>query len=240
MKYFKSILISIFTIFYLHAEEPINIYNVINKKLNYQLEFKNIPAGHGYILLKRDSLDNKLVVKLKSEIKTNRLIDYLYKIRNKITIYMDENDLSLIKVINKINEGNYKKNHQALVDIKNMKLINNGDEKTINQKIYSPLSIIFSIREKLFNNEENFYYKTYSNGKQRDINISLIGKERIKTSFGEFNTIIFNPISNDKQSIFKNSGDMKIWYTDDDKKLPIKIEIKIKYGSIMLLLDSIE
>lgn len=240
MIYYKLILIVIVSIAHFEEINSPTSYSILNRKLNYILEFQNISAGNGYILLKEDSLNNQSVIKLKSEIKTNKYVDWLYKIRNKITIYMDNSDLSLIKVINKISEGRYKKNHSALVDIKNMKIINDRGTKDIKQKIYSPLSIIFSIRERIISLEKNFQYKTYSNGKQKNINISLIGKEKIKTPFGEFNTIIFNPTSVNNKPILKNSGDMKIWYTDDNKKLPIKIELKIKYGSIILLLDNIE
>ena len=240
MKYFNLIAISLLINLSAKAHESIDIYNIVNKKLNYQLEFKNISAGNAFILLETDSLDNQSVIKLRSEIKTNKFIDYLYKIRNKITIYMDEYDLSLIKVINKINEGNYKKDHHALVDINKMKIINKKGEKEIDQKVYSPLSIIFSIREKLQGSKKIFHYKTYSNGKLKDINISLIGKEKIKTPFGEFNTLIITPTSTDNKTVFKNNGDMKIWYTDNKQKLPIKIEIKIAFGSIILLLDNIE
>ena len=240
MTYYKFILIIILSIAHFENINSSIPYSIINKKLNYILEFQNISAGNGYILLQEDSLNKQSVIKLKSEIKTNKYVDWLYKIRNKITIYMDNDDLSLIKVINKINEGGYKKNHNALVDIKNMKIINDRGTKNIKQKIYSPLSIIFSIREKMISLEKNFQYRTYSNGKQKNINISLIGTEKIKTPFGEFNTIIFNPTSSNNKPVLKNSGDMKIWYTDDHKKLPIKIELKIKYGSIILLLENIE
>ena len=239
MRYFKYIIIFILTFTSLNAKKTTIPYTIINKKLNYELEFKNIPAGKGYIIINQDSLDNKPVMKLTSEIKTNKYLDLFYRIRNKITIYMNDKDLSLIKVINKINEGGYKNNHHALVDIKKMRLINSKGEKEIKDKVYSPLSVIFSIREKLLNLEDEFYYKTYSNGKQRDINISLIGKEKIKTAFGEFNTVVLNPTANDKKSVLKNNGDMKVWYTDDQHKIPIKIEIKIKYGSIVLLLNRI-
>jgi len=37
-----------------------------------------------------------------------------------------------------------------------------------------------------------------------------------------------------------NKGDMKIWLTNDYKRLPLKIEIKLKHGSIVLLLNDIE
>ena len=33
---------------------------------------------------------------------------------------------------------------------------------------------------------------------------------------------------------------MKIWFTDDKNRYPIKIEIKLNHGSIVLLLNNIE
>ena len=41
------------------------------------------------------------------------------------------------------------------------------------------------------------------------------------------------------KSLLKNEGDMKIWISDSEKKLPIRIQIKMKFGSMNLDLISI-
>ena len=41
------------------------------------------------------------------------------------------------------------------------------------------------------------------------------------------------------KNLFKNQGDMQIWISDDAKKLPVKIRIKMKFGSMTLLLKKI-
>ena len=83
--------------------------NLIDKKLNYDIEYKNIYAGEAFLLINEDSLYNTKVLKLKSNLRTNKFVDFFYKIRDEIIIYMDYDDLSLLKVINKISEGKYKK-----------------------------------------------------------------------------------------------------------------------------------
>ena len=110
----------------------------------------------------------------------------------------------------------------------------------ISKKIYSPLSIIFALRNEILNNNDIYNYQVYSAGKLKDINISVIGKENIRTPYGVYEAIILSPKSIDGKSAMKNKGDMKIWLTNDEKRLPLKIELKLKHGSILLLLDNIE
>ena len=57
---------------------------------------------------------------------------------------------------------------------------------------------------------------------------------------GNFESIVVSPISNTQKPLIKNNGDMKIWYTNDENRYPVKIEIKINYGKLILLLNNIE
>ena len=70
--------------------------------------------------------------------------------------------------------------------------------------------------------------------------MKVIDQEMIKTSFGKFNAIVVSPVSNNDSSIIRNNGDMKIWFTNDENRYPIKIELKINYGRLVLLLNDIE
>ena len=121
-----------------------------------------------------------------------------------------------------------------------MKVSTNKMVKKISDKVYSPLSIIFSLREKNLQKGDIYNYQTYSVGKLKDISISVIGEETINTPYGIYQTIIISPVSSNENPIMKNRGDMKIWLTNDEKRIPLKIEVKQKYGSISLLLNNIE
>ena len=41
------------------------------------------------------------------------------------------------------------------------------------------------------------------------------------------------------KELFKNKGDMRIWISETKERLPIKIQIKIQYGSMPLTLVEI-
>ena len=243
MKYFKIIitLISIILSGNIALSQDVSIYDsIINKKFNYQLEFENIAAGNASIYISEILSDQTKILKLKSKIKTNRFLDFFYKIRDEINIDMNYNDFSLLEVQNKIREGKYKKNYHAIVDTKSMEIVTKENRQAISTKIYSPLSIIFSLRDEILKNNDIYHYQVYSSGKLKDVNISVIGRENTRTPYGLYKTIILSPKSMDGKSTIKNKGDMKIWLTDDERRLPLKIEIKLKHGSILLLLNDIE
>ena len=86
---------------------------------------------------------------------------------------------------------------------------------------------------------ENILSFDYFNGEKK-IKYKLIvsGKEEIKSKIGSFNCYIVKPFHQGK-SLLKNEGDMKIWISDSEKRLPIKIQIKMKFGSMKLDLVSI-
>ena len=48
------------------------------------------------------------------------------------------------------------------------------------------------------------------------------------------------PVSSNNKDLFKNSGQMRIWLTKDSLKIPIKIEQKLRFGTITLKLNKIE
>ena len=214
--------------------------NLIDKKLNYDIEYKNIYAGEAFLLINEDSLYNTKVLKLKSNLRTNKFVDFFYKIRDEIIIYMDYDDLSLLKVINKISEGKYKKNHNAILDKKSKSIISKNKKIIIKNKVYAPLSIIYSLRKKLLHIDDIYEYEIYNMNKLKNINMNVIGREKVNTPFGEYNTIVLSPKSDGNESVIKNNGDMKIWFTDNKNRYPIKIEIKLNHGSIVLLLNNIE
>ena len=213
--------------------------DLINTKLNYTVYFRGMEAGEAYLKIQNDTLNNDSVLRLDSKLKTNKFVDLIYKIRDDITIYLDSKDLSLLKVINKINEGSYRKKHNATYNKKLKQVINKSKSISIDIP-YSPLSIIYELRKRMLILNDIYDYNIYSIGKINNIKMKVLKNDYVKTSLGNFESIVVSPISNTQKPLIKNNGDMKIWYTNDKNRYPIKIEIKINYGKLILLLNNIE
>ncbi len=66
---------------------------------------------------------------------------------------------------------------------------------------------------------------------------TALRKEVLSTSAGEFKAIVIKPEFTVK-GVFKPVGDIFIWLSDDDRKLVLRIECKIKIGTLVSEIES--
>lgn len=71
------------------------------------------------------------------------------------------------------------------------------------------------------------------------IYIRYVGKEKLHTKYGDYQTIKFKPLLIDG-TIFTGGENMTVWVTDDLNKLPVLIETPILVGSIKVYLKRYE
>lgn len=78
--------------------------------------------------------------------------------------------------------------------------------------------------------------------KDYPIQIQALKREKIKVSAGKFNTIKIRVSSHpDFEGLFRHKGDIWIWFSDDERLIPIKVKAKIPIlGSIYLFLKKIK
>ncbi len=71
------------------------------------------------------------------------------------------------------------------------------------------------------------------------ITIEVVRKEHISTPAGEFDTIVTKP-SIELNGVFKPVGDIFIWLTDDDRKMLVRVESKLKIGKVVAVAKKVE
>jgi hypothetical protein len=62
------------------------------------------------------------------------------------------------------------------------------------------------------------------------VTMKVEGKEEIKTTLGTFKTIRVQPTAD--AGVVKNRGNIWIWYTDDDRHLPVQMRARLFWGTI--------
>ena len=62
------------------------------------------------------------------------------------------------------------------------------------------------------------------------VTMKVEGREEIKTTLGAFKTLRVQPMAD--AGVVKNRGNIWIWYTDDDRHLPVQMRARLFWGTI--------
>ena len=62
--------------------------------------------------------------------------------------------------------------------------------------------------------------------------------EEVSTPLGSFNTLVLIPrMEKNPKGLFKKGGEIKVWISQDASNLPVKMQLKLGFGSATLLLS---
>lgn len=70
------------------------------------------------------------------------------------------------------------------------------------------------------------------------VTMKVEGREEIKTTLGTFKTVRVQPTAD--AGVVKNRGNIWIWYTDDERHLPVQMRARLFWGTITLRLTSVQ
>ena len=236
----KLIIILVLSSFTLMANSQNNRFDSkIKYEYNVYLEVLNLKLGEASLSVKDPgTIDGINVYHLNFNVRTTRLGDSIYKIRNKIDVWVNRETLNVVKQNKNIRELRKKKNSETIIKNKE-KGITNGKEFMVKDNIFDPYSLILILSEFDIPNGQSKEFNIVDAGKSRVIEIKNLGTQTIKTPYGNKQGYTLSPVKNG-QPVLKNKGDMEVSYVSiDDNLVPAKILIKLGSGVIELRLKKI-
>jgi hypothetical protein len=231
------IIITIYLLSMINAAEklPFNF----GEKLIYDVSFAGIKAGKAYLeVLVDNENNNSNEIHIRFVAKTSFPFSSIYTIDDQIDTWLDIKSLYTKKILKSINQGNYSKESETIIDYENFISITNKDTTDINGYLYDPYSLFYLLRTKPLILGETIKINTFGGKKITPIQIITKSEEVINTIYGSFNCLVVKPFRKGS-TLLKNKGDMMIWFSNDKKKLPVQIKIKLQYGSMLLKIKEI-
>jgi hypothetical protein len=110
---------------------------------------------------------------------------------------------------------------------------------TIEGLEHSIMSAFYLVRTLPLKEGTTSRFSAVSGKKRYELKVITHKREKIKTDLGEFNTVKVEPVL-DGDGIFNSSGRIFIWFTDDEKRIPVLMQCEIKLGSIKAELVNIK
>ena len=235
MKNTVLLIIYILTILYADDSYPFKS----GEKLLYDVSFAGIKAGNAYLEVINDNeskIHNEIHIRFVA--KTSFLFSSVYLIDDQIDTWLDINDLYTKRIKRSIKQGNYKKESETKNYYEESISVTNKDTTLINGFLFDPYSLFYLLRTKPLILGQTITINTFNGKKITPIQIVTKAEETINTVFGSFNCLVIKPFR-EGSTLLKNKGDMMIWFSNDKKRLPIQIKIKLQYGSMLLKIKEI-
>ena len=236
----KLVIILVLSSFTLMANSQNNRFESrIKYEYNVYLEVLNLKLGEASLSVKDPGTINGInVYHLNFNVRTTKLGDSIYKIRNKIDVWVNRETLNVVKQNKNIRELRKKMNSETIIRNKE-KGITNGKEFMVKDNIFDPYSLILILSEFDIPNGQSKEFNIVDAGKSRVIEIKNLGTQIIKTPYGNKQGYTLSPVKNG-QPVLKNKGDMEVSNVSiDDNLVPAKILIKLGSGIIELRLKKI-
>lgn len=235
-KFFYLVFISLCSVFcVLFFSLKVQAGPGIPEKFVYNVYWAGIKAGTSYFEVK----DTPVGVTITTRAESADFVSVFYKVRDvaQSILYSDGYPYSYIM---KIREGHHRKHKVTSFGTKpengpqevifNDKLKNRTKEYYLEKKAYDPVSGFYEIRKRSLKVGHSEYLDIFDSKKLWNVEVKVLRKERIKTPAGEFDTIVIKPLLQ-SEGIFIKKGEVHIWLTDDEKKIPVMVKSKVKVGS---------
>lgn len=210
----------------------------IPERLTYDLTWTGIKAGAATLEIKNDG-DHLLIV---STARSAKWVSVFYKVDDRVeSRLLSGNHNSLLgHSVNyrlKLREGRHRKDKEVIFDVNKSKAVyidyigNERKELDIPIPVFDPLSSFYYLRGLKLEVGKPVYVTIFDSKKVWNVEVQVLRKERVEVPAGEFDTIVIKPLMK-SEGIFYRKGDIHIWLTDDEKRLPVKLQTKVKIGSI--------
>jgi len=107
----------------------------------------------------------------------------------------------------------------------------------ISEPVHNEFSSFYITRSMVLEPGNSFMVPTFADKKVNEVKVEVKGREDLDSPFGRVRTLIVAPIMKFK-GLYDKAGDTVIWMTDDQCRVPIKIQSKILIGSLTADLES--
>ncbi|MCG9880355.1 MAG: DUF3108 domain-containing protein, partial [Bacteroidia bacterium] len=214
------------------------------EKLNYRVHYGPFSAGNCEFVVAPTPVEvnNRKSFHIKVVGRSAGMVDAMFNVRDEFESYVDEEAIIPWKQIKKVKEGKYTDSDFILFDQKNGFATSRRGKISIEEQTQDVVSAIYFARTTDMSQAkigDIFPVNFYMDGENYLLRFKYVGKEKLKTDVGTFNTLVIKP-QLIKGRVFKDDEALTLWVTDDENKVPLMVESSIFVGSIKAQITKME
>ncbi len=208
----------------------------LGEKLEYEVGYQFITAGTGYFHIQPEPIERygRKAFDVRFLVRSLQSLEWLYRVRDFYRSVIDIGGIFPWEFEQKIREGKYKRDFKAYFDQFNNKAFAGDDEHDTPEYVHDIVSAFYYVRTLnlgSMRNDSTFYMKNFFGDTTYNLGVKILGRQTIEVEAGKFRCIVIEPLVMEG-GLFKNEGNIYIWLSDDDRKIPVKVATKVLIGEV--------
>lgn len=218
---------------------------VPGETLEYGVKWEFVPAGRAKMQIRCDRLQDRPVYRFVLKARTNSFVSLFYKLRERIDSYT-ATDMGRSYLYKERNKGSEKKKIVVSFDWTDMVARHTDfgkDRKrvSITAGTLDPLASLYAFRTRDLRPGAVIEMPVSDGEKHFTAKAVVAGRERIEVNGREYETYVVKPDVNYFGGVFEESEDpaLTVWLTADERKVPVRVDVKVAIGSVVAELESV-
>jgi hypothetical protein len=211
----------------------------LGEVLVYEVSWMGITAGTITIKLEDGGLfEGRPVFTATVTGETSEKFSHFFKVRDVLESKFNKESFNSIYFKKDIREGKYQKIRETHYDSTMNVAFSKGKSFQILPDSKDPVACIFAMRKTNMDIGITILMNANSEGEDSyPVEVGINDKENIKIPSGTYMALVVKPLPTWEGRVFeKNRSEVTLWLSDDQYLVPLKIQSKVKIGSVNAVL----
>ncbi|HEX8172734.1 MAG TPA: DUF3108 domain-containing protein [Thermoanaerobaculia bacterium] len=163
----------------------------------------------------------------------------IFRVRDEIESTVSREDFSTLRYVKRLEHKDDKSDELTVIEEgvatrtrKKVKKI------AVPRPVYDPISVIYFLRTLDLSPGKTHQLTLIADGKLYTVDVRVVRRETIQTPAGTFNTVVVEPQMT--SGGVTREEKLFIWYSDDDRRLPVRIRTEVNFGAITATLRAVQ
>jgi hypothetical protein len=213
------------------------------EKLTFDVNYGFVTAGIAVMAVPQiKRISGREAYHVTFEVNSVPSFDMFYKVRDRYETYIDVEGLFPWRFEQHIREGGYTRDFSAFFDQRKGKAKTTEGEYEIPLYVNDIVSAFYYARTLDYSNmkvNDLIHLQNFYKDKVYNLDVKFLGKEVVEVPAGKFDCIIVEPLVREG-GLFKHEGNIIVWLTNDELKMPVKVRTKVVIGYVEAKLTNYE
>ncbi|MGB6648909.1 MAG: DUF3108 domain-containing protein [Bacteroidota bacterium] len=207
----------------------------VGERLVFDISYGFVTAGEAVMSIPAyDSVAGRQTFRVEFTVNSLPSFSWIYKVEDRYLTFIDVEALLPHRFEQHIREGSYRRDFIAEFDRTRGVAETTEGEYPILSTVHDVMSAFYFFRtldlsERKVGDTDTLH--NFYKDKSYDLLVKVLGRQEIEVEAGTFKTVVVEPFVAEG-GLFKSEGRIVIWLSDDDLKIPIRVNTEIIIGSI--------